>query len=322
MHHIDDHELHLIGDLRAEFENLPMGFIWEMKSTHKFNITSSEGHSISLHMNVPHSCVRNCPVIVFIHGGGFVLGSPKVYQPLTSRMADHSGAIVVAVDYRKAPEFKFPAGPNDCIEATRWIYNNLDTVPGAAGLANINKMAVIGDSAGGNLAAIVTNALAGTAIIKLSVLIYPVITHGGLIHSFSRSKLQYADAPILTANKINWFCRQYFTSLADLVPVTHPLACALCYEDFHANSDLELTPETFPRVHIITAEIDPLVEEGRIYRDHMQGLQERVGAAKDMITYREYMNTVHGFFGLPYMPHGIEAVEDVCELVKIYFNKQ
>jgi len=318
-HHIDDHELHLIGDVRKEFENLPMGFITEMKTVHNINITASAGHEIPLHMYVPHSCVDSCPVVIFLHGGGFVLGSPSVYQPVTTKIADLSGAIVVAVDYRKAPEFKFPAGPNDCIEAARWVHDNIGTLPAAAGLADVSKMAIGGDSAGGNLAAIVTNALAGSGIIKLSLLVYPVVTHGGLIHSFSRSKLQHSDAPILTANKIAWFSRQYFNSLADLVPVTHPLACALCYEDFHSSSGSELTAESFPRIHVMTAEIDPLVEEGRIYRDHMQGLQQRVGAG-DKITYKEYMNTVHGFFGIPFFPHGTEAVQDFAMLVKSHFE--
>src|SRR6478609_7612140 len=110
-----------------------------------------DGHEVPLRLYRPAGSGDPLPVVAFVHGGGWVLGSPRMYDPLCSFLAQAVSAVVVSVDYRKAPEHRAPQAVLDCVDALRWVAS-----VGAAGVldADAGRLAVCGDSAGGNLAAV------------------------------------------------------------------------------------------------------------------------------------------------------------------------
>lgn len=317
LHYINQNDLITINQQRIAFSYFPMGFNLKMKLNKEFNIISISGHKIPLIMSIPNQCteIKSCNVLIYFHGGGFVIGSPKIFMPITTRIADKTGFIVFSIDYRKAPEYKFPSGPLDCIEATKYIYYNINEF---TNLANINNLSIAGDSAGANLVSIVTNELISLNIIKFSILIYPVITHGGHITTFSKSRLLYANAPILTANKIEWYTQMYFNDITDLIPNIHPLACGLCFDKINDINN-ETIKNYFPQIHIITAEIDPLNSEGELYYNYMLSIENKLNL-KNKVTLTQYNNTIHGFFGISFLPHGLKAVDDISHLLINYFK--
>ena len=283
------HDSDTINAKRKAQLNLPIGPRIPVHNKINIVIESVAGHKIPINIYRPIDCKPNCPIIVYLHGGGFVVGNAEMYEPITTRIADETKSIVAAIDYRKAPEFKFPCGPHDCIEATRWLYENCNTFG-----ADPDKLVVLGDSAGGNLTIIVTCEL--YHIVKLSIPIYPVVFFGTL----SESKLEYADAPILTYKALEWYNLRYFSSRSDLM---HPFA-----------NPLVRNLTNLPRTHVITAECDVLVDEGKAY---VAALQQ----ANVNVTHKMYMNTVHGFFGAILLTHGTEALLDTCRLITSQFEQ-
>ncbi len=289
---LDDSNSAEIEVLRKEHSSLPIGFKKDVKSIDLIEIPSTVGHRIPIQVITPHNVRKNGPIIVYIHGGGFVVGNPVMYEPITTRIASETRSIVVSLDYRKAPECKFPEGPLDCIEATQWVYYNAHKLGGGSGCDN-SKLAVLGDSAGGNLTSIVTLELKN--MISLSIPIYPVVNFGFM----SESKVENATAPILTARIMDWYSLRYFNSASEQ---RHPLANPLV-------RDLVGTPTT----HVITADCDVLRDEG-------MALYQALFKAGVRVTYKNYMNTVHGFFGAILLPHGTEALTDVIELIAAHFR--
>lgn len=278
--------------LRKEHSSLPIGFRKDVKSIELVEISSTVGHKIQIQVITPHNVREMGPIIVYIHGGGFVVGNPVMYEPITTRIANETRSVVVSLDYRKAPESKFPDGPLDCIEATQWVYYNAHKLGGGSGCDN-SKLVVLGDSAGGNLAAIVTQELKN--MISLSIPIYPVVSFGVM----SASKVENAMAPILTATVMDWYSLRYFNSANEQ---RHPLANPLV-------RDLSGTPRT----HIITADCDVLRDEG-------VALYQALFRAGVEVSYKNYLNTVHGFFGAVLLPHGTEALTDVIGLIAAHFR--
>jgi len=144
----------------------------EIDTAHKV-IEGSNG-SIPLRIYTPH--LEGClPVIIFFHGGGFIGGTVDVVENPCKAMAEKSGAVVVSVDYRLAPEHAFPAGLTDCFEVVQWVYDHADEIHG-----DPHKIAVSGDSAGGNLATVcaLMDCEKGTNMIKYQALIYPSLNMG------------------------------------------------------------------------------------------------------------------------------------------------
>lgn len=222
------------------------------------------------------------PIIIYFHGGGYVLGSIESHSHITTGLAARTNFIVASVNYRLAPENKFPAAALDCLEATRWIHDHAEDIG-----FNKNKMVVAGDSAGGNLAAIVAHQL--PSIVSLQLLIYPIIPTLG---AHSHSVFKYRYAPILSANLMAWFRLMYFSDYRDL---KDPLACPLNGAGL-AN---------LPPALIITAEFDILRDEGEEYSRLLQ-------AAGNKVTCIRYNNTVHGFFGFDFLPHGVRGLDEVA----------
>ncbi len=236
------------------------------------------------------------PAIVYYHGGGWVIGSLNVYEPSVKALADRTGAIVVSVDYRLASETmnKFPAAHEDAYAAYKWVRDN-------AGTLGINpaKIAVAGESAGGNMAAAVC-ILARERSYPLPIhelLVYPVADNNLTTASYN----QYATAVPLNRANIQYFTGLYFNSPADgdnrllsLVDV----------------ADLRGLPPTT----IIAAEIDPLQTEGTLLRD-------KLTTAGVPVDYTLYKGTTHEFFGTyDVVPPANDAQNHAADRLKAAFQ--
>ena len=208
------------------------------------------------------------PVIMFYHGGGFVIGNLESHHALCTEIAAEMDLPVVAVDYRLAPEAPFPAAPDDCEAATRWV---------ASGPAELGRKATglipMGDSAGGNLTIVTANALAAKPAdvpVVMQVPIYPVASEV----TSDQSHSDFAEGFLLTASTMAWFHEQYRG--AD--------------DDVRNFPMLEENPARVPTV-LCTAGLDPLRDSGRKYAAKLIGLGTDV-------TYLEFHGNIHGFTNL------------------------
>ncbi|WP_164157062.1 alpha/beta hydrolase [Sandarakinorhabdus rubra] len=186
------------------------------------------------------------PVLVYFHGGGWVLGDLESHDPLCAEIARLSGMTVVSVDYRLAPEAAFPAAAEDCIAATRWVA----TSPAAIG-HQVTGIVTAGDSAGGNLAALVSRELVGTLPVPILAqwLIYPATD----MTASEGSMVEFAEGHLLTAVGMKWFEAVYLKG-SDAGPL-HPWASPL-----HAD-----TLDGMPPSLVFTCGLDVLRDQGRAY---------------------------------------------------------
>lgn len=226
------------------------------------------------------------PALVFFHGGGFVLGSLDSHDPHCRRYCTRAGCVVVAVDYRLAPEHPFPAAPEDGFAAIAWIAANsarLEIDPA--------RLAVGGDSAGGNLATVVSRLARdrGGPDIAYQVLVYPVTDWSLNQPSYQ----EHGDGYFLTRGSMRWF-RDHYLPRPDLRG--HPHAAPLRAPEL---ADL-------PPALILTAEFDPLRDEGEAYG-------RRLREAGVSCHVERVPGLFHGFFGMgDAVDRADAAVDDVC----------
>lgn len=220
------------------------------------------------------------PVFVFFHGGGWVTGDLDTHDALCRSICNATPCMVVAVDYRLAPEHKFPAAVEDAIAATQWVFDHITSFGG-----NPEKVAIGGDSAGGTLATVVAQHLKG---IIYQVLIYPVIDLSNLD---TESYLSFADGYLLTRNGMAWFRDHYLKNEAD---ATHPDASPLLIEDLRKQ----------PPALIITAEFDPLLDEAEAYAKRLK----ESGVSVDYVCFD---GMIHAFMTLAVV---IDRARDGIEL--------
>jgi len=215
---------------------------------------------------------ENLKTIVFYHGGGFVLRNLDSHDDLCRRIAKKTGALVISVGYRLAPEFKFPIPVNDCYDALLWANKRAAAYGG-----NPNDLVVMGDSAGGNLAT-VTSILSrdenGPKISK-QVLIYPAVD-ARLNHP---SIDKFKDGYLLTKEMMHWFVDHYAKTPEDKL---NPLMSPLLTEDLSG----------LPPAFVSTSDHDPLKDEGEAY-------YRKLLAAGNQAIFKEYKNTIHGFANIP-----------------------
>ena len=231
------------------------------------------------------SGARQPAAILYLHGGGWVVGDLNSHDGVCRMLARITGAVVVAVDYRLAPEHPFPAALDDVRAAYRWVRGSardLRIRPGA--------VAVMGDSAGGNLAAVLAATLrdAGEPLPIAQGLVYPVTD----MRLESRSHRLFARNLFLTSDDMQWFRRQYTPDPDQwLDPAVSPL----------------LAPDVsgLPPTMVWTAGFDPLRDEGEAYGD-------RLSAAGVAVQVRREPTMVHGFFGMGVLPDGLQRIARVC----------
>ncbi|RZM78016.1 alpha/beta hydrolase [Leptolyngbya iicbica LK] len=232
----------------------------------------------------------NLPLIVFFHGGGWVTGSLETHDRVCRRIAQATMALVVSVDYRLAPWHKFPLPLEDCYDAVQWAATN------AAELgADADRLIVMGDSAGGNLAAAVALMARDQSGPKIhrQVLIYPAVD--GTLSSPSHQR--YTDAPLLSRTGIHYFRDQYQRSPQDI----HNAYFSPLLAD-----DLSHLPPAF----ILTAEYDPLRDEGEQFA-------QRLTAAGVPVRYQDYPGMVHAFLNFPrHCSAATAAIAAIGEYVK------
>ena len=207
------------------------------------------------------------PVLIYYHGGGWVIGDLETHDTLCRELANGAGCAVVAIDYRLAPERRFPAAFEDCLAATYWIAAHAD----ALGL-DATRLAVGGDSAGGNLAAVVSLAArdAGDLAIAFQLLIYPATDMRAIAPSHTRNGEGY----LLTADTIAYFRGHYID--------------APQYEDWRASPLLHADLRRLPPALVLTAGFDPLRDEGAQYA-------QALTAAGNRASYVCFERQVHGF---------------------------
>ena len=231
------------------------------------------------------------PTIAFFHGGGFVIGDLDTHEDHARLIAAEVGAVVLSVDYRLAPEHPFPAAYEDCLAATQWAAENIDRLGGDAA-----RIAVAGDSAGGNLAAAVALAArdAGPRL-AAQLLLYPAVDFIEGDHHASRK--ENGEGLFLTADDMRWFGDSY---IPDVALRTDPRASVLAAPDLSG----------LPPAIVATAEYDPLRDEGEAYAAAL----EKAGVHVDL---RRYDGLIHGFFGLGVVsPGSARAAREVCAALK------
>jgi acetyl esterase/lipase len=219
----------------------------------------------------PGSQTKDRPLIVYFHGGGWVIGDLHTHHPFCHTLSLKSGCTVIAVDYRLAPEHPFPAAPDDCLAATRWIADHI----GDFGPSN-HRLLIAGDSAGGNLAICTCLELGPEirAMVAGQVVKYPAVDHYSSMHA---SYIERARGQSLTSKVMFWFWDTY---LAD---------CAA--DDPKARRAMPLQADTLPGLpptFLITAEYDPLRDEGIAFADKLR----EAGVA---LHYRHFDTALHGF---------------------------
>jgi acetyl esterase len=208
------------------------------------------------------------PALVYFHGGGWVIGDLDTHDVLCRQLTAEAGIVTVAVDYRLAPEAKFPAAADDAWAATKWVVANA----GKLGI-DARRLAVGGDSAGGNLAAVVALMArdAGAPALRLQALLYPVTNVG----VETRSYRDFAEGYMLTRESMVWFFDQYLPS--------REAASDWRVSPLRASSHAGVAPAL-----IVTAGFDPLRDEGEAYAQTLRD----AGVTVDYICYG---GMIHGF---------------------------
>ena len=221
---------------------------------------------------------------MWFHGGGWVVGDLDTADPTARHLSVGAGCVVVSVDYRLAPETKFPGAADDCYAATQWAVQHAAQING-----DPHRIAVGGDSAGGNLAAAVSLMARdrGGLALAFQLLVYPVTHCNYTTGSYQR----YAEGYLLSRDGMRWYWDHYLHTPAD---ASNPYAAPLVAQNLSG----------VPPALIITAECDPLCDEGAAYA-------QRLKEAGVPTTYSCYDGMIHGFFALPTMlDKGKQAVAE------------
>jgi acetyl esterase len=228
------------------------------------------GRGLKLRLYRPRHTPDPSPAFVYLHGGGWVVGSIETHDGITRALAARSGCVVVAVEYSLAPEHPFPRGLEDALEATRWVADNAESLA-----LDPARLAVGGDSSGANLAAVVTQQARGSGLeLAAQVLIYPVTDHNFETGSYT----ELATGLGLTRDAMRWYWDHYLGEVDGAIPEASPLRAA----------DLG----DLPAALVVTAGYDPLRDEGRAYA-------RRLAEAGVPVEAIEYEGMIHGFLRMP-----------------------
>lgn len=237
------------------------------------SVIARDGHRLGVRVYRPRAGSGPLPVVVFLHGGGWVLGSVLGYDPLCAFIADAVPALVLSVDYRLAPEHVAPQAVLDGVDALRWVESGVEALGGDPA-----RIALCGDSAGGNLCAVVSQVVRdeGGPRISHQALLYPGTD---ATRSFP-SVVEHADAPVLDRRAIDAFLELY--AVPSGLALEDPLISPLWVDDVSG----------LPPTLVQTADLDPLRDEGQAYA-------ARLRAAGVPTRATNYLGTPHGFMSFP-----------------------
>jgi len=278
-----------VAETRTMFDNMPLPRKQiELARIENRTIPGPAGE-IPVRIYQPNGAAVK-PVLVYFHGGGWVIGSLDAYDATCRELAQEAGCVVVSVDYRLAPEHRYPAAPEDCHAAVKWVAAN------AASLgADPKRLAVGGDSAGGNLSAVVSQMARdkGGPAIRFQLLVYPV-TDADFTR---RSYIDNAEGYLLTTAAMHWFWDHYIPSKPQRAePYASPLRAA----------DLSGLPPAW----VCTAEFDPLRDEGEAYAQRLQ----QAGVST---TLTRFDGLIHGFISMGVAaPKAQAAVDEAVAALK------
>lgn len=270
-------QLHEMDPAAARQMMLAMGQIAELPRgpiarVENITIDGPHGHRIPLRIYSPQAgSSQPASVLMYYHGGGWVIGDLETHDPLCAEIARGLDMTVVSVDYRLAPEHRFPAAGEDCLAATRWVASS----PKEIGHA-VTSLVVAGDSAGGNLAAITAQELAGKlpAPIIAQWLIYPGVDMAASTGSME----QFASGYLLTADAMAWFSQHYLGDFSDLA-------------DRRASPLHHDSLDGQPAALVFTCGLDPLRDQGRAYA-------AKLIASGVPTVFREAKGQIHGCMNL------------------------
>lgn len=237
---------------------------------------------------------RPFPVLVYFHGGGFVTGDLDMVDGPCRMIANRAECVVVSVDYRLSPEHKFPAPLEDAYAAVKWIAENGETIS-----VDSNRLAVGGDSAGGNLAAAVSLMAKDKngPVISYQLLVYPTLNY-----SFdTESYLAFEEGYLLSTKDLEWFWNHYLQDEKDGI---NPYASPLLAKDLSG----------LPPALIIVAEFDQLRDDGEAYGKRLK----EAGIPTEITRYE---GMIHNFYLMPAVfPQGKEAIEQSAKALKQEFS--
>lgn len=234
------------------------------------------------------------PVALYLHGGGWAIGSIEAADAVCRVLADRAGCVVVSVDYRQAPEYVFPTALDDSWSALQWVVDSASEIG-----VDAARVVLVGDSAGGNLAAALSLRArdAGGPALCAQVLVYPSTGTDMTLSSFA----EFADGPILTARDAEWFLDMYSPDRADrerweIAPMRARSLAGL------------------PRTAVLTAEIDPLRDDGERFA-------QRISDEGGPVWLTRYEGVFHGFFWLVgVLDTADRAAHDAADFLRSSFN--
>jgi acetyl esterase/lipase len=272
---------------KLSVKDVPIGSVEDL------NIDGSHG-DIPLRIYTPTEGATNLPVVVFYHGGGWVIGSRNSHDPLCRMIANKGQFLVISVDYRMGPEAPFPAGAIDSFEAYQWVLKNIENYGG-----NPSQVAVAGDSAGGNLSAVVCLMAKDAQIEKpmFQWLIYPATN----MVMDTESHESFKEGYFLTKDLMTWFQGHYLPNEA-------------AREDWRASPLKAASLADLPDALIQTAGFDPLKDEGIAYGKRME-------AEGSIAKHTDYPGMIHGFINLGgVIDAAHHAVDEGVSALKEAFN--
>jgi len=252
------------------------------------------GGNVHIRVYAPQGATGSLPVIVYYHGGGFVIANIDVYDSSAKALSEQVGAVVVSVAYRLAPEHRFPTAHNDSFAAYQWVLNNAASIKG-----DPKKIAVVGESAGGNLATNVAIMARDKRIqAPLHVVsVYPIAS----ADMFSASYNKYIEAKPLDKAMMMWFTKNYTNNMSEAKDPRLNLVAA--------------NLKGLPAFTIINAELDPLLSDG-------EALETKLKAAGVTVDRKVYDGVTHEFFGMgALVPEAKDALGYAASQLKNAFNK-
>lgn len=257
---------------------------------------SINGGKLPLRIYTPATAATGpLPILLYLHGGGWVLGDLDAYDTTCRELAGGAGCIVVSADYRLAPEHRFPAAADDALMALQWVIEHGTEIGG-----DTARIAVGGDSAGGNLAAVTAIAARERfpGKVRAQLLVYPVTDH---YSGPSRSMHDNGEGYLLTRNDMLWFFDHYLGSDGNA-------------RDPRVNLSQVSKLDGLPPALVMTAEFDPLRDEGEVYARALQ-------QAGNSVQMSRYDGAVHGFFTFSTgLDLGAQAMREACSWLRTQFG--